>query len=83
MAPDENNPTDPHAVACNKNLSLMQELVNEGLIEGGGMVSAYVTVVETTDDYGGSQVHLLWSDGRTTMLTGLLTVGSMMVAKNS
>ncbi len=76
-------PQDPHAKACDEVMSHLSDLLAVGGIPGGGYISAYVTVVETMNDQGGSDIYLLFSDGRTTMLTGLLTCGSMMVAKNA
>lgn len=83
MSPDENNPDDLHAQACNHILGELQQLVNEGKIPDGGMIAAYVTVVETMTEDGGSKLFLLWSDGRTSVMSGLLTCGQMLVTSNA
>lgn len=82
MTPPEHIPTDPHEVACNKLLGNISDLLQEGGIPGGGMVAAYVTVVETMTPEGGSNVYLLWSDPRTTVMLGLLSAAEKQVTKH-
>lgn len=75
----EHFPHDAHEDACNHILSSLQELLDNGTIPGGGMVSSYITVAETVNKEGVSQVQVLWSDNRTHLLLGLLSYGNMMV----
>lgn len=86
MTPDHPDfVSDPsgHKAACDAVLDTLTNCLQEGTIPEGGMIAAYVTVVETIQEDGGSGLYLLWSDGRTTVLSGLLTVGSMVIAKNA
>lgn len=83
MTPPEHQPTDPHEIACNELLGHLSDLLANGSIPGGGMISAYVTVVETMTPEGGSSIYLLWSDPRTTVMLGLLAAGNLQVVKHT
>lgn len=72
-----------HKAACDAVLDTLQHQLNEGNIPEGGMLAAYVTIVETIKPDGDSGIYLLWSDGRTTVMSGLLTTGQMILAKNT
>lgn len=80
MSRPEPFPQDDHEIASEHILGALQSLLDSGKIPGGGMVSSYITIAETMNSEGISQVQVLWSDNRTHLLLGLLAYGQTMVA---
>lgn len=75
----EQFPEDAHAKASSHILDSIQNLLDDGTIPGNGRVNSYITIAETINEEGKSQVQVLWSDDRTHMLLGLLSYGQIMV----
>lgn len=62
-------------------LNTLQELTNKGVVGDGkgGMIMAYLTVVELVDSEGHSRVFPLFNDPRTTVLFGLLQFAQLQI----
>ena len=70
---------ESHAEASKRIDETLKDLLDEGVIPDGGIVTAAITVVETMDGNGNSRSFTLFTDARFTMLLGLLQVGNMHV----
>lgn len=76
---DEPYNEDTHREASIRIDNALYELLQEDLIPGGGVLVSSICIVETRDTDDRSRTFALFTDGRKSMLLGLLQVGSMHV----
>lgn len=64
-------------------MDTLQKAISDGHIGSGGMVSSFLTIVESIDGAGNARVQVLFNDNRSTTLFGLLRAADVMLVNQS
>lgn len=83
MADDPSENEVAHKAISDGILNSLQESIAAGHYGNQGMVAGFLTIVEIIGDDGESNMSVLYSDKRLTVLLGLLSYGHLWVGSHN